>query len=507
MTGIGRIKFRHYMPKKSKIFSLQKKKIALIIFVLFFIFSSLVVFVGIKAISSNQSDKNFANEITKHVPHNFKVFLKKTLFIVPSLKKEISEKEKKIFNLKKDITYKRNKISEILNELYKHVNAINFKKLEEKKVIKSSQNEYLFSKFTTNMLGNKKGPSGEASAYLEYLNGNVIIGSGDGIFSYFKSTDLNKTSFQAKIIPSNLKNIIKYEDFYKTSAAGIKDLLINNNKLYVSYSNQLKKDCYNTSILVANFNLDFLKFENFFTPINCIKMKRSINQTGGRIVKFKDDKLIFSIGDWLSRDDVQDKSKLFGKIISIDIKTKNHQIISLGHRNPQGLYYDNKKNIIVSTEHGPKGGDEININFSPNAEIIENYGWPISSYGRHYGEYNNPESYKKYPLYKSHSDHGFIEPLKVYKVAIAISEIIKLPKEFDKNAINDFFVSAMGNNLREGDLSIHHISLDENYEKIIKEDIIPIGERIRDLIYIQDLNKVILFLENSASIGILGKRD
>ena len=44
---------------------------------------------------------------------------------------------------------------------------------------------------------------------------------------------------------------------------------------------------------------------------------------------------------------------------------------------------DSKKNIVFSTEHGPAGGDEININFSPG-KIIENFGWPISSYGEHY---------------------------------------------------------------------------------------------------------------------------
>ena len=98
-----------------------------------------------------------------------------------------------------------------------------------------------------------------------------------------------------------------------------------------------------------------------------------------------------------------------------------------------------------------------------------------------------------------------VEPLKFYNIAIAISEIIKLPKKFEANAINDYFVSAMGNNLKEGDLSIHHISIDDEYKNIIKEDIIPIGERIRDLIYIKDINKVILFLENSASIGVLNK--
>ena len=49
-------------------------------------------------------------------------------------------------------------------------------------------------------------------------------------------------------------------------------------------------------------------------------------------------------------------------------------MISLGHRNPQGLYYDSNENVIFSTEHGPFGGDEINVNASPE-DKIKNYGW------------------------------------------------------------------------------------------------------------------------------------
>ena len=46
-------------------------------------------------------------------------------------------------------------------------------------------------------------------------------------------------------------------------------------------------------------------------------------------------------------------------ILSINLKSKEVSVISNGHRNPQGLFV-NKKNIILSTEHGPRGGDEIN---------------------------------------------------------------------------------------------------------------------------------------------------
>ena len=169
----------------------------------------------------------------------------------------------------------------------------------------------------------------------------------------------------------------------------------------------------------------------------------------------------------------------------------------MGHRNAQGLYYDSKNDLIVSTEHGPRGGDEININKNLDNSKIENYGWPIASYGKHYDKFTKPA------LLKSHKDFGFEEPIKYYNPAIGISEIIKIPSSFNKSFINDFFVGAMGRLAWEGDLSIHHIRFDKNFNKIIFEEIIPIGERVRDIIYIEEKKIVLLVLENSPAIGIL----
>ena len=75
------------------------------------------------------------------------------------------------------------------------------------------------------------------------------------------------------------------------------------------------------------------------------------------------------------------------KIIKININNGEYKIISMGHRNPQGLYFDKDNNFILETEHGPRGGDEINlINIREfNNNKILNYGWAISSYGEHYG--------------------------------------------------------------------------------------------------------------------------
>jgi len=62
---------------------------------------------------------------------------------------------------------------------------------------------------------------------------------------------------------------------------------------------------------------------------------------------------------------------------------------------------------------------------------IPNYGWAISSYGEHYGgktNIYNKKKYEKYPLYKSHNEYGFIEPLKVYDPSVGISNIVKIGK-------------------------------------------------------------------------------
>lgn len=60
-------------------------------------------------------------------------------------------------------------------------------------------------------------------------------------------------------------------------------------------------------------------------------------------------------------------------------------VFSYGHRNPQGLYYDTAEQRLYATEHGPAGGDELNV-----VEAGGNYGWPLFSHGLNYD--NTPVS-------------------------------------------------------------------------------------------------------------------
>ena len=75
---------------------------------------------------------------------------------------------------------------------------------------------------------------------------------------------------------------------------------------------------------------------------------------------------MLSTGEFRNRPLGQDNESYYGKVLGINLKSKKTNIISMGHRNIQGLYYSKKFDFIISTEHGPKGGDEVNINHRPS---------------------------------------------------------------------------------------------------------------------------------------------
>ena len=260
----------------------------------------------------------------------------------------------------------------------------------------------------------------------------------------------------------------------------------------------MTNSCYNTSIIRGKLNTNNIIFEDFFTPEECIDQKN--HEHGGRIRNYDDQNLIMTVGAFGGFVEPQNENSIFGKIIMINKKSKKFKIISKGHRNPQGLIYNNKKKYIISTEHGPKGGDEVNLIKIGKENQIPNYGWPISSYGDHYdGKFK-----KEAPLKKSHKKFGFIEPIKYFTPSIAISELVDVTNIFGNGVNIKIFVSALGyrDQSEEGDQSIHSLILDENFE-VLSEDRIFIGERIRDIYKLKSKNVIILSLESSSSIGVL----
>ena len=198
---------------------------------------------------------------------------------------------------------------------------------------------------------------------------------------------------------------------------------------------------------------------------------------GGRITFDKDGHVFLSIGDRGVRPNAQNLNNHAGTIVRLNLDgtiPKDNPFIgnndalaeiwSYGHRNPQGLFFNNKTNELWSIEHGPRGGDEINL-----IERGKNYGWPTISYGKEYlsfaavGEGTHKE--------------GMEQPVKVYVPSIAPSSLIQYQGEL--------FPDWQGN-LLSGALKLEHLNrveLDENNEAIAEHRLLSsIDERIRNII-------------------------
>ena len=113
---------------------------------------------------------------------------------------------------------------------------------------------------------------------------------------------------------------------------------------------------------------------------------------GSRIIFDKDNYMFFSSGERGTMKKVWELNNDHGKIHRlkddgtvpddnpfVNTAGAKKSIWSYGHRNPQGLVYDKENNRIWGIEHGPRGGDELNL-----VEKGKNYGWPLTSYGINY---------------------------------------------------------------------------------------------------------------------------
>ena len=458
----------------------------IIIFVLFLLiaYSGINYFIGSERLTT----------VKNLIPNEIKIFLKQNLFFKKyqnELTSIIDKKNTKIQSIKSSLVEGKKIFFENNNE-FKFLNVLG--------------QEYKLNKYSTFQLQTSKHPGSRGNSYLDLFDGNLFIVSADGIISFIDKSDLysQKKEITGQILKSNIKEIIKFDLFYQDSQFGIKDILIHNNKLFLSYTNKLKEDCYNTAILYSEINLNYLEFKDFFVPEQCISKRKvdefNAHQSGGRLVSYNKDYLLFSIGEYRDRIKAQDINSIFGKIIKINVENKKYEVISLGHRNVQGLYYNSDLNLLISSEHGPKGGDEININYL-NESKIKNFGWPISSYGEHYK--NDEKLYKKFPLHKSHANHGFEEPLIYFVPSIGISQVVQIPKKFFNNQFITIVYGSMGNNPSEGDMSLY-FAIIEN-DKLIKNLKFNFEERIRDIIYDYEENSILLFLESSSSLGVLKK--
>ena len=319
--------------------------------------------------------------------------------------------------------------------------------------------------------------------YIEEYQNFIYIIERNGNIHKFLSTDFidQKHSLNEIEIRSDIK---KFQNIF------ILDTLVIKDEIFISFRTEIEK-C-KKFIIVKSKIKDLFKFDTIYKSTECGNNVQSgtmhaYNFNGNRGILFtlanpsyylKDEKYL-----------AQNDNSIFGKIHFLDLNNFEIQTFAKGFRNNQGLYADEQ--CILSTDHGPQGGDEIN-----NIQFNKNYGWPIASYGEPY-EKNEMKDYKFPVLLKSHENNNFEEPVFSFLPSIAISRIIKIPDRFSKIWKDNFLVATLNAK------SIFRIKFDKSCKRIIYFEKIYIGSRIRDLHISLDDKKIYLALENTGSVGVL----
>ena len=248
-------------------------------------------------------------------------------------------------------------------------------------------------------------------------------------------------------------------------------------------------NCNYVEILKAKINDIFYNFKSITKSNSCYP--DIVGAMGGRIVEYiNNDKNGILLTTGATEDSAilaQDNNSIAGKILYLEKGSKKLQIFSKGHRNPQGLIVTNGK--IISTEHGPYGGDEINF-----IKEGKNYGWPLISFGDDYAIRKNVNLNFKY-LKKSSPNYE--DPIFSYVPSTGISELIELPNSFAKKWQDNFLISSLNGR------SLYRVEFNNEFNKIFYSEKIYIGERIRDMKYHKKKSLILMALEETGSLGIL----
>ena len=305
--------------------------------------------------------------------------------------------------------------------------------------------------------GNTRGPA------LAVLGDDTILlgggRSGGEILTWNKAKSALRTL--GKFIPANRRE--------NDSRFAINDIAVlsesaTSARLLISYPRLASSG---SCVEIAIDELDYdrkrqrIKFvSNWFISKPCVPIS-AVQHTAGRFAVIDKNSVYVTIGD-LGYSEIDNRSKRgdLGSIFKLSAKSAVR--VSQGHRNPQGIVLFDKRTLLAA-EHGPRGGDEINV-----IEVGGDYGWPFVSYGQPYGsgDYVRPGITGSHP--------GYIEPIKYWVPSIAPTELVQLPAQ----GWGDWGRALVLGTLREEVLVFMKVS--DTFE--VGEGVqVDMGDRIRDL--------------------------
>lgn len=236
-------------------------------------------------------------------------------------------------------------------------------------------------------------------------------------------------------------------DIHVNGQGGLLDIVLHpqyetNGWLYISFSDPAGEgEGSNTTVIRATLDGDQLTNQEVIYSAEGNTTRGQ--HYGGRMVFDNEGYLFFSVGD---RGDhfttVQDLNRDGGKIYRlhddgrvpsdnpfVDDANAKSAIWSYGHRNPQGIDIHPLSGEIWASEHGPRGGDEINI-----ARAGLNYGWPEIGYGINY----NGE-----PLAQNTEAEGMEQPIWYWNPSIAVAGMTFVTSDRYPELNNDLLVGGL----------------------------------------------------------------
>ncbi|AYN15344.1 oxidoreductase [Pseudomonas monteilii] len=250
----------------------------------------------------------------------------------------------------------------------------------------------------------------------------------------------------------------------------------NDRTVYLSFAEEGSDGKAGTAVGRGQLSEDRARLENF-TVIFRQQPKLSVgNHFGSRLVFDRNGYLFIALGENNQRPTAQDLDKLQGKIVRIlpdgEVPKDNPfvgkdnvrpEIWSFGHRNQQGAALNPWTGKLWTHEHGPRGGDEINI-----PEPGKNYGWPIATHGINYSLLPIPEAKGK------HVD-GMVGPHHVWEKSPGISGMAFYDSPTFKAWDHNLFIGALATQ--------ELIRLQLDGDKVVHEErlLVDLKARIRDV--------------------------
>jgi glucose/arabinose dehydrogenase len=264
-------------------------------------------------------------------------------------------------------------------------------------------------------------------------------------------------------------------DIYVEGPAGLFDIVLDpnfatNQKLYISYSAGIASYNFVEVISATLQDMSLQQTKVIFTGSS----RNTPHHHGARMTFLPDGTLLITAGDGFNfREQAQSLNSMLGKVLRINTdgsipkdnpfvgqKNARPEIYTYGHRNPQAILVSKTKKVWLH-EHGPKGGDELNL-----IKSGRNYGWPAITYGVDYsGAIISPFTEAK----------GMEQPITYWVPSIAPAGMTEYQGNIFPQWQGDLFIAALAGK------SVRRLKLEDN--KVIEQEtmLAERKQRIRDI--------------------------